>query len=174
MARSLEQPFHDARRVVTIGDVIAQRRKTIWFAASATGAFEGFATYCFTASGYVALQAAPSSKKPTPIAQDFDSSKPVMVTFVLPGALCLARLRLLTAVGARGNRAGEGHCKQRDDRDSQNKDDHDNSLLLTWHACDQRSPFVFKRFGGSQSSAMGTKIDKCRRKTTFFHATVLW
>lgn len=101
-------------------------------------------------------------------------SRPVKVTFVLSRALCLAGLRLLTPVDTRNDRAGEGDCKQREDREGQSKDDHDISLFLRWHAGNQRSPFVFKELAGPKAPLVGTKIDKCRRRTTFFHATVFW
>jgi len=82
---------------------------------------------------------------------------------------------LSTAMGARGNRAGEGKCEQREDRESQDKDDdHDSSLYLRQHAGDQRSPFVLRALEGLQNSLVGTKIDKCHCQATIFRATVLW
>jgi hypothetical protein len=49
------------------------------------------------------------------------------------------------ATGGRGDGPGQGKGEQREDRESQNKDDHDISRGIDRHAGNQRALFVFRR-----------------------------
>jgi hypothetical protein len=52
------------------------------------------------------------------------------------------------ATGGRSDGPGQGKGEQREDRESQNKDDHDISCGTDRHADNQRALFVFKRLEG--------------------------